>query len=89
MNEKAEKLRIVRIDETDFGCEGRPDGMPVMDKIYLRDVSGEECVIQMEELLVWQRGLDEGMLVCFDENGQLQRLEETETQGGNGMEECE
>lgn len=82
LDKGVEVLKIVRIDEPDFGCEGRPDGIPVTDNIYLLDESGEEQMIPMEEQLVWQRGLDEGMTVCYDEEGQLRCLAGAEKQEG-------
>lgn len=41
LDKGVEVLKIVRIDEPDFGCEGRPDGIPVMDNVYLLDESRE------------------------------------------------
>lgn len=38
------KYRITRIEEPDFGCEGRIDGVPVMDKVYLNDGNKEICI---------------------------------------------
>lgn len=34
--------RVVRIDEPDFGCEGRPDGAEPMAKVYLESEDGEK-----------------------------------------------
>ena len=30
---------VTRIEEPDFGCEGRPEGQEIKDKVYLK----EEC----------------------------------------------
>ena len=27
---------VTRIEEPDFGCEGRPEGQEIKDKVYLR-----------------------------------------------------
>ena len=27
---------VKRIDEPDFGCEGRPEGKPAMDKVWMK-----------------------------------------------------
>ena len=31
-----ETFNVLRIDEPDFGCEGRPDGMEVKDNVLLK-----------------------------------------------------
>ena len=31
-----ETFNVLRIDEPDFGCEGRPDGMEVKDIVLLK-----------------------------------------------------
>ena len=49
------RYKIVRIDEADYGCEGRPDGEEAMDSVWLE----------------YDRHLDEGSLVTFDEKHQL------------------
>ena len=35
------RYKIVRIDEADYGCEGRPDGEEAMDSVWLEDENGE------------------------------------------------
>lgn len=47
-----ETFNVLRIDEPDFGCEGRPDGMAVKDNVLLKsniqvrnDSQGEGCPI--------------------------------------------
>lgn len=63
-----QKAKIMRIDEPDFGCEGRPDGEPAKDILYLQElVTGEELTVTMEERLLWESGLDEGMIVQVKE----------------------
>ena len=38
-----ETFNVLRIDEPDFGCEGRPDGMEVKDNVLLKsNYTGEE-----------------------------------------------
>ena len=62
---------IVRIEEPDFGCEGRGENELITDKIFLKDEDGAISVVDVEEKLVWQRGLDEGMQVSLDVKGKL------------------
>ena len=44
--------RIIRIEEPDFGCEGRMEGQAIMDTVVLREESGQEIVKQMEDSLL-------------------------------------
>lgn len=38
-----ETFNVLRIDEPDFGCEGRPDGMEVKDNVLLKsNYTGQE-----------------------------------------------
>ena len=62
---------IVRIEEPDFGCEGRGENEAITDKVFLKDEDGTISSVDMEEKLVWQRGLDEGMQVSLDGKGKL------------------
>ena len=40
---------VKRIDESDFGCEGRPEGKPAMDKVWLEDGNRQTIVIEVED----------------------------------------
>ena len=41
-----ETFNVLRIDEPDFGCEGRPDGMAVKDNVLLKsNYTGEEMYV--------------------------------------------
>ena len=62
MKDGQKQYRILRIDEPDFGCEGRDDGEAAYDEITLVNEQGETCLVRMEEQQVWSMGLDEGML---------------------------
>ena len=63
--------KIVRIDETDYGCEGRPDGEEAMDSVWLEDENGERHIVRASDQMLDDRHLDEGSLVMFDEKNQL------------------
>ena len=42
-----ETFNVLRIDEPDFGCEGRPDGMAVKDNVLLKsNYTGEEMTVR-------------------------------------------
>lgn len=63
---------ILKIEETDFGCEGRPENVEVMAKIILETVKErQQVILDVEENCLWQMGLDEGMQVnlIIQENG--------------------
>ena len=71
MKDGQKQYRILRIDEPDFGCEGRDDGEAAYDKITLVNEQGETCLVRMEEQQVWSMGLDEGMLAWVGKDGQI------------------
>lgn len=55
---------IVRIEEPDFGCEGRPENEQVTSKILLETLEDrEQVVLDVAEKCLWQMGLNEGMRV--------------------------
>lgn len=55
---------IVRIEEPDFGCEGRPENEQVTSKILLETLEDrEQVVLDVAEKCLWQMGLNEGMQV--------------------------
>ena len=42
-----ETFNVLRIDEPDFGCEGRPDGMEVKDTVILKsNYTGVEITVR-------------------------------------------
>lgn len=71
------KYCVLRIEEPDFGCEGRPEGQAVMDRVFLREDGVEgETVIFMEDSLLYEREIAEGTFVRMDESGSLWKLED-------------
>ena len=65
------RYKIVRIDEADYGCEGRSDGEEAMDNVWLEDENGERQIVRVSDRMLYDRHLDEGSLVTFDEKHQL------------------
>lgn len=57
------RYKIIRIDEPDFGCEGRPDGYEQVDAVLLEDESGHQKTIQMKDAELYERHLDEGSII--------------------------
>lgn len=71
--------QIVRIDEPDFGCEGRPEHMPVTDTVCLRSPDGREYVRQIDDALLYRLGLEEGDWAAEDEAGEWRPAGEMKT----------
>ena len=68
---------VTRIEEPDFGCEGRPEGQEIKDKVYLEEeITKEETIIFMEDKLLYDRDIDEGSIVVVDQDGRLQKAED-------------
>lgn len=65
---------VTRIEEPDFGCESRPEGQEIKDKVFLKqEITKEEMIIYMEDKLLYDRNVDEGTKVIIDEDGRLQK----------------
>ncbi len=63
--------RIVRIDEEDFGCEGRPEGQMPMVRVLMEADTGETAVVMMEDSLMYARELDVGGFAVIGMDGML------------------
>lgn len=67
-------FKVQKIEEDiDFGCEERMDDEPVMAVVTLLDEAGEEKRVKMPDQLLYDREINEGDQVIFDENGKLQK----------------
>lgn len=84
---KHNRAVICRIEDPDFGCEERPEGRPAACRVFLKELpengDGSRCkdkvfAMLMEEKLLEERGLAEGMTVVLDEDGTLAKILETE-----------
>ena len=66
---------VKRIDEDlDFGCEERAEGAPVMAVVTLMNSSGEEFIVKAEDDMLYERNINEGDKVCFDEENKLEKI---------------
>ena len=66
---------VKRIDEDlDFGCEERAEGAPVMAVVTLMNSSGEELIVKAEDDMLYERNINEGDKVCFDEENKLEKI---------------
>ena len=67
-------FKVQKIEEDiDFGCEERMDDEPVMAVVTLQDEAGAEKRVKMPDQLLYDREINEGDQVIFDENGRLQK----------------
>ena len=67
---------VKRIDEDlNFGCEERPDDVPVMAIVTLVDSSGKEVTVKAEDAKLYKCNINEGDRVCFDINNKLEKVE--------------
>ena len=68
---------VKRIDEDlDFGCEERAEGVPVMAVVTLMNSSGEEVTVKSEDTMLYERNINEGDKVYFDEENNLEKIQE-------------
>ena len=66
--------KVKRIDEDlDFGCEERSEGVPVMAVVTLMNSSGEELRVKSEDAMLYERNINEGDKVYFDEENNLEK----------------
>ena len=69
--------KVKRIDEDlDFGCEERVDGAPVMAVVTLINSSGEESRVKAGDAMLYERNINEGDKVYFDEENNLDKIQE-------------
>ena len=59
---------VERIEELDFGCEGRPEGMKDMVRVFLKGENGEEESLKVEDAWRYAHGIDEGSKVELTED---------------------
>lgn len=68
-----ETYTVLRIEEPDFGCEGRPDGEEPVDRVLLKKSSGEEFFIKEKDALLYEMDINEGDDVYLIE-GELKKI---------------
>ena len=62
---------VERIEELDFGCEGRPEGMKDMVRVVLKGENGEEESLKVEDAWLYAHGIDEGSKVELSKDKEL------------------
>ena len=67
---------VKRSDENlDFGCEERAEGEPVMAVVTLMNPSGEELRVKAEDAMLYERNINDGDKVYFDEENNLDKTQ--------------
>ena len=66
---------VKRIDEDlDFGCEERAERAAVMAVVTLINSAGEELIVKSEDAMLYERNINEGDKVYFDEENKLGKI---------------
>ena len=68
-----EMYTVLRIEEPDFGCEGRPEGEEPVDRVLLKKHNGEEVFIREKDALLYEMDINEGDDVYLIE-GELKKI---------------
>lgn len=68
------KYIVEQIDEPDFGCEGRPEGKPLMDKVILQDEEGSRICIEAEDAMLYEKDIDEGSTVILSKDKTMTKI---------------
>ena len=65
------KYIIKRIQESDYGCEERPDDYKATVVLTLRSDSGDEVKMEVLDDDLYKLNINEGDWVSFDENDKI------------------
>lgn len=68
------RCKVLKIEEdVDFGCEERGEDSPVMAVVLLQDENGNEQKVRQEDQMLYERDINEGDLVFFNERQELEK----------------
>lgn len=73
-----ERVRVVRIDEQDYGCEELPEGQPLLCDVSVQDAAGRVRVLPAADALLTRQNIREGDLVFLSPSGELLKSDEKE-----------
>ena len=66
---------VMRIDEPDFGCEGRPDGVEPMAKVTLLKLKSEEEIqLEIPDAELYRKEIVEGSEVAVSPDGVMIKM---------------
>ena len=70
------KYKVLEIQEDlDFGCEERSEDSPVMAVVLLKGEDGSEKMTRQVDQMLYDREINVGDFVVFDENMKLKKIE--------------
>ncbi len=68
------RYKVLKIEEdVEFGCEERGEDSPVMAVVILQDENGTEQKVRQEDQMLYERDINEGDLVFFNERQELEK----------------
>jgi hypothetical protein len=67
------KYIVKRIQEADFGCEERPEGIGAMVLLLFRDVAGHEIDLEVPDADLLAQDINEGDWVFFDKDDNIHK----------------
>lgn len=65
------KYIVKRIQEADYGCEERPEGMHLQVLLRLRDEAGQEIDMEVADEELLAKDINEGDWVFFDKDNKI------------------
>ncbi|WP_044937954.1 hypothetical protein [Pseudobutyrivibrio sp. LB2011] len=65
------KYIVKKIQEADFGCEERPEGVQLQVVLRLRDEAGQEIDMEMADAELLAKDINEGDGVFFDKDNEI------------------
>ena len=65
------KFIVIRFLEPDYGCEELSADYIGMDSVVLRDENGSEISMEISDLELYEKDINEGDWVFFDLNNQI------------------
>lgn len=73
MDNKTYRVTAIQ-EDLDFGCEERSADSPVMAVVILEGEDGSEMMTRQVDKLLYERDINEGDWVAFDEENQLKKI---------------
>ena len=73
MDNKTYRVTAIQ-EDLDFGCEERSADSPVMAVVILEGEDGSEKMTRQVDKLLYERDINEGDRVTFDEKNQLKKM---------------
>lgn len=71
----AEKYRVLKIYEDDFGCEERAENYEPQVIVIIENPDGKEMSVKQSDIWMYEQGIDEGDEVIL-RDGRLEKASE-------------